>query len=71
MSKSKVMPCGTSRKWAPEVNEIFPKDPRSVKDGETTIKMKFALLRGVGHAGREGNRSKTLHFVGNATTIKF
>ena len=32
-----------------------------IRDGETTIKIKFAVLRG----GREENRPKTLFFVGN------
>ena len=40
------------------------------RDGETTIKIKFALLRGVGLGGREENRTKMLFFVGNATTIE-
>ena len=42
------------------------------RDGETTIKIKFALLRGVGLVGREENRPKTLFFffMGNARTIK-
>ena len=40
------------------------------REGETTIKMKFALLRGVGTGGTGENRPKTLFFVGNAT-IKF
>ena len=44
---------------------------RLIRDGETTIKIKFALLRGVGVGAREENRPKTLDFVGNATTIKF
>ena len=43
----------------------------TLRDGETTIKIKFALLRGVGLGDREENRPKTLYFVGNATTIKF
>ena len=43
----------------------------NLRDGETTIKIKFALLRGVGLGGGEENRPKTLFFVGNATTIKF
>ena len=42
-----------------------------VRDGETTIKIKFALFEGVGLGDREGNRPKTLFFVGNATIIKF
>ena len=45
----------------------FPK----IRDSETTIKIKFAILRGVGLRGREENRPKTLFFTGNATTIKF
>ena len=50
------------------------KNSGGIRDGETTIKIKFALLRGVGLGGREQNRPKTLFFfffVGNATTIKF
>ena len=43
----------------------------SIRDSETTIKIKFAPLRGVGPGGREENRPKTLFLVGNATTIKF
>ena len=42
-----------------------------IRDGETTIKIKFALFRGVGLGGRKENRPKTLFLVGNATTIKF
>ena len=38
--------------------------------GETTIKIKFAVLGG-GHWGQRGKSSKTLLFVGNATTINF
>ena len=41
-----------------------------IRDGETTLKVKFALLRGVGLGDREENRSKTLFFVGKATTTK-
>ena len=41
------------------------------RDGETTIKIKFAVFSGVGHAGQRGKSSKTLFFVGNVTTIKF
>ena len=33
------------------------------RDGETTIEIKFALLRGVGLGGGEENRPKTLFFV--------
>ena len=45
---------------------------KSFRDGETTIKITFSLLRGgVALGGREANRPKTLVFVGNATTIKF
>ena len=45
--------------------------PLSLRDGETTIKIKFSLLRGGGLGGREEKCPKTLVFVGNATTIKF
>ena len=45
--------------------------PGIFRDGETTIEIKFALLRGVGLGGREENRPKTLIFVGSATAIKF
>ena len=41
-----------------------------IRDRETTIKIKFALLR-VGALGREDLRPKTLFFVGNATKINF
>ena len=41
-----------------------------LRDGETTIKIKFALLRGGGVGGRKENRPETLFLVGNATTIK-
>ena len=41
------------------------------RDGETTIKIKFSLLRGGGLGGREENCPKTLFFMGNATTIEF
>ena len=41
-----------------------------LRDGETTIKMKFAVSRGGGLGGREENRPKKLVFVGNATTTK-
>ena len=34
------------------------------RDGETTIKIKFALLRGVGLGGREENRPKNTAFHG-------
>ena len=41
-----------------------------LRAGETTLKIKFALLRVVGLGGREENRPKTLlFFVGDATTI--
>ena len=36
----------------------------SIRDGETTIKIKFALLRGVGLGGREENRPKNAVFRG-------
>ena len=46
--------------------------PAMLRDGETTIKIKFSLLGGGGGlGGREENRPKTLVLVGNATTIKF
>ena len=42
-----------------------------IRHGETTIKIEFSLLRERGpRLGREENRSKTLVFVGNATTIR-
>ena len=43
------------------------------RDGETTIKIKFSLFEGGGGAfwGQRGKSSKTLFFVGNATTIRF
>ena len=41
------------------------------RDGETTIKIKFPLFEGWGALGQRGKSSKTLFFVGNATTIKF
>ena len=50
---------------------VVPDGPLG-RDGETTIKIKFAVSRGGGALGeREANRPKTLVFVGNATTIKF
>ena len=39
-----------------------------IRDGETTIKIKFALLRKLGLGGREENRPKMLLFVWNVTT---
>ena len=51
------------------VYKIWPRI--KVRDGETTIKIKFSLLRGGGLGGREENRPKTLVLVGNATTIKY
>ena len=41
------------------------------RESETTIKIKFALFRGGWAGGQGGKLSKTLFFVGNATTIKF
>ena len=44
----------------------------SLRDGETTIKIKFSLLRG-GPGGQRGQLSKnavSFLFVGNATTRK-
>ena len=39
-----------------------------IRDGETTIKITFSLLRGgEGLGRREENRPKTLFFVGKAT----
>ena len=35
---------------------------KTIRDGETTIKIKFVLLRGGGHWGREESRPKTLFF---------
>ena len=43
----------------------------NLRGGETTIKIEFSLLRGVGLGGREENRPNTLFFVGSATTPKF
>ena len=46
----------------------------SIRDDETTIKIKFAVLGGGGSVGGQferGKSSKTLFFVGSATTIKF
>ena len=42
-----------------------------VRDGETTIKIKISLFEGGGLEGQRGKSSKTLFFIGNATTIKF
>ena len=53
-------------------NTVIPTKKSQVRDGETTIKIKFSLLRGGGGlGGREENRPKMLVFLGNATTIKF
>ena len=41
-----------------------------IRDGEMTIKIKFLFFEGGGLCGREGKSSKTLFFMGNATTIK-
>ena len=42
------------------------------RDSETTLEIKFALLRGGGPIGvREEMYLKTLFFVGNTMTIKF
>ena len=41
-----------------------------IRDGETTIKIKFSLLEG-GVGGREEDPPKTLVLVGNATTMRF
>ena len=45
--------------------------PETLRDGETTIKIKFSLFEGGVLGGREENRPKTLVFVGNARKIKF
>ena len=51
---------------------FFEESPPFPREGETTIKIKFAVSRGGGGlGGREENCRKTLFFVGNATTIKF
>ena len=41
------------------------------RDGETTIKMKFAdrFFKGGGNWGQSGKSPRTLFFMGNATTI--
>ena len=49
------------------IDQRLPK----VRDGETTIKIKFSLFEGGRPWGQRGTSSKTLVFVGNATTIKF
>ena len=41
----------------------------NVMDGETTIKVKFASLRGAW--GRKEDRPKTLFLMGNTMTIEF
>ena len=43
-----------------------------LRESETTIKIKFAFSAGGGGGagGQRGKLSKTLFFVGNATTIK-
>ena len=45
----------------------------NIRDGKTTIKIRFAVLRGggAGHREHRGKSFKTLFFVGNATTIEF
>ena len=42
-----------------------------VRDGETTIKIKFPFFEGVGAWRQRGKSSKTLFFLRSATTIKF
>ena len=42
-----------------------------IRESETTIKIKFALFRWGWAGGQGGKWSKTLFFMGNATTIKF
>ena len=47
--------------------------PTTIRDSETTIKIKFCVSEGGGLGRREENRPKMLFFflVGSATTIKF
>ena len=54
-----------------QFSRSFPGTFLQLRDGETTIKIKFSLFEGRGLGGREENRPKMLVFVGNATTIKF
>ena len=44
---------------------------RLLRESETTIKIEFALFRGGWAGGQGGKLSKTIFFVGSATTIKF
>ena len=53
-----------------KIHYVFFLPPLFFRDGEMTIKIRFALWGG-GLGGREENRPKTLVFVGNATPIKF
>ena len=74
---------GGSRGWTAKPMEKKCKGTRRVgyiaqsgpasNVSETTRKMKFAFFRGGGGwaGGQRGKFSKTLFFVGNATTIKF
>ena len=55
---------------SPDSSRIVSGFPNG-RESETTIKIKFALFRGGWAGGQGGKLSKTLFFVGNATTIKF
>ena len=46
-------------------------EPIFLRESETTIKIKFAFFKGGWAGWQRGKLSKTLCFVGNATTIKF
>ena len=60
-----LMPRG--KNWLPTVSRQFV----TLRDCETTIKIKFALFRGVELGGREESCPKKLFFLGNAMTIQF
>ena len=55
----------------PAANRCLTGPSGLLRESETTIEIKFAFFReGGGQGGQRGKLSKTLFFVGNATTIK-
>ena len=63
----KVVCCAPKCTPLEQIARAAPK----LRDGETTIKIKFSHLRGGGPRGQRGKSSKNAIFMGNATTIKF
>ena len=59
-------------RFAPaRIQEKNPGELFMFRDGETTIKIKFALLRGGWAGGQRGKLSKTLFFVGTPRQYNF